>query len=81
VEPLDPPAGSAPGDKVYFEGHEEGEPDAQLNPKKKIWEKLAVSTTHAIAKNCSLVCVDILRPLIEWFSINKRIVSIRENIS
>lgn len=37
VEFLIPPEGSAPGDKVYFEGHE-GEPEAQLNPKKKVFE-------------------------------------------
>ncbi|CAM6053418.1 unnamed protein product [Sphagnum tenellum] len=42
VEPLAPPAGSKPGDKVFVEGYEEGIPDEQLNPKKKIWEKLAV---------------------------------------
>ncbi|KAJ3061128.1 hypothetical protein HDU99_005657, partial [Rhizoclosmatium hyalinum] len=37
VEFLEPPAGSVAGDRVYFEGHE-GTPEAQLNPKKKIWE-------------------------------------------
>ncbi|TPX63115.1 glutamate---tRNA ligase [Spizellomyces sp. 'palustris'] len=37
VEFLIPPEGSEPGDKVYFEGHE-GEPEPQLNPKKKVWE-------------------------------------------
>lgn len=41
LEPLDVPEGSAPGDRVYFEGHN-GEPDEQLNPKKKVWEKLQV---------------------------------------
>ncbi|EDO47243.1 predicted protein [Nematostella vectensis] len=35
-----PPEGSAPGDRVVFDG-QEGEPDAQLNPKKKVWETLA----------------------------------------
>ncbi|RKO85336.1 hypothetical protein BDK51DRAFT_33769 [Blyttiomyces helicus] len=39
VEFLIPPEGSLPGDKVYFEGHE-GEPEAQLNPKKKVFETL-----------------------------------------
>ncbi|KAI8920350.1 tRNA synthetases class I, catalytic domain-containing protein [Powellomyces hirtus] len=39
VEFLVPPEGSVPGDKVYFEGHE-GEPEALLNPKKKVWESL-----------------------------------------
>jgi tRNA-binding EMAP/Myf-like protein len=38
VEPLSPPAGARPGDRVYFEGFHEGQPDAQLNPKKKIFE-------------------------------------------
>ena len=42
VEPLDPPAGSAPGDRIYFEGSENGKPDEQLNPKKKVWDKLQV---------------------------------------
>ncbi|KAI8843356.1 tRNA synthetases class I, catalytic domain-containing protein [Chytriomyces cf. hyalinus JEL632] len=37
VEFLIPPAGSKPGDRVFFEGHE-GEPEEQLNPKKKVWE-------------------------------------------
>lgn len=39
-EPLDPPTGSQPGDRVLVEGYETGEPDAVLNPKKKVWEKL-----------------------------------------
>ena len=34
-ELLDPPAGCAPGDRVTFEGFP-GEPDKQLNPKKKV---------------------------------------------
>ncbi|KAJ3287434.1 Tyrosine--tRNA ligase, cytoplasmic [Rhizoclosmatium sp. JEL0117] len=37
VEFLEPPAGSVAGDRVFFEGHE-GTPEAQLNPKKKVWE-------------------------------------------
>lgn len=40
VEPLNPPEGSAPGDKVFVEGYEDGTPDEKLNPKKKTWEKL-----------------------------------------
>lgn len=39
-EPLDPPAGSQPGDRVLVEGYETGEPEPVLNPKKKVWEKL-----------------------------------------
>ncbi len=42
IEPLIPPTGSKPGDRVHVEGYENGEPDAVLNPKKKIWEKLQV---------------------------------------
>ena len=39
-EPLDPPAGSEPGDRVLVDGYETGDPEAVLNPKKKVWEKL-----------------------------------------
>lgn len=42
VEPLDPPVGSAPGERVFVEGYEAGKPDDKLNPKKKVWEKLQV---------------------------------------
>ncbi|KAG8237210.1 hypothetical protein J437_LFUL016047 [Ladona fulva] len=42
VEPLIPPPGSQPGEKVVVEGYESGSPDEVLNPKKKIWEKLQV---------------------------------------
>ena len=38
VEFVNPPAGSQPGDKVFFEGYGDEEPLAVLNPKKKIWE-------------------------------------------
>jgi len=41
VEPLDPPSSAAIGERVLVEGFETGTPDAQLNPKKKVWEKLA----------------------------------------
>lgn len=40
VEVLSPPAGSVPGDHVHCEGFERN-PDAQLNPKKKIFETCA----------------------------------------
>ena len=43
VIPLDPPEGSAPGSRVFVEGFhhtEHGEPDEQLNPKKKVFETL-----------------------------------------
>merc|ERR1719382_1908810 len=42
VEPLGVPEGAAVGDRVTVEGHDSGEPDEVLNPKKKVWEKLAV---------------------------------------
>ncbi|PVD29154.1 hypothetical protein C0Q70_11751 [Pomacea canaliculata] len=40
VEPLNPPEGSAVGERVFVEGYSDGTPEEQLNPKKKIWEKL-----------------------------------------
>ncbi|KAI6073457.1 Tyrosine--tRNA ligase, cytoplasmic [Aix galericulata] len=40
VEPLDPPAGCCAGERVYVEGYEDGEPDDELKPKKKVFEKL-----------------------------------------
>ncbi|XP_035759927.1 tyrosine--tRNA ligase, cytoplasmic, partial [Egretta garzetta] len=40
VEPLDPPAGCCAGERVYVEGYEAGEPDDELKPKKKVFEKL-----------------------------------------
>jgi len=42
IEPLEPAEGSKPGDKVFIESYEQGEPDKILNPKKKIWEQLQV---------------------------------------
>ncbi|KAH7981981.1 hypothetical protein HPB52_002493 [Rhipicephalus sanguineus] len=44
VEPLKPPSNCSPGDRVFIEGYEDAsiQPDSQLNPKKKIWEKLQV---------------------------------------
>ncbi|XP_055701335.1 tyrosine--tRNA ligase, cytoplasmic [Phlebotomus papatasi] len=41
VEPLLVPEGSKPGDRISVEGYP-GKPDDQLNPKKKVWEKLQV---------------------------------------
>lgn len=40
VELIRPPANVKPGDRLVFEGFV-GEPDEQLNPKKKIWEQVA----------------------------------------
>jgi len=42
VEPLSPPEGSAVGDKIFVEGHQDLQPEARLNPKRKIWEKAQV---------------------------------------
>ncbi|TMS23751.1 Aminoacyl tRNA synthase complex-interacting multifunctional protein 1 [Larimichthys crocea] len=39
VEILDPPNGAVPGDRVTFQGFP-GEPDKELNPKKKVWEQV-----------------------------------------
>lgn len=36
IEPVAPPEGSTPGERIYVEGFEGVEPDAQLNPKKKV---------------------------------------------
>uniref|UniRef100_A0A3B4Z9W2 Aminoacyl tRNA synthase complex-interacting multifunctional protein 1-like n=1 Tax=Stegastes partitus TaxID=144197 RepID=A0A3B4Z9W2_9TELE len=39
MEILDPPCGAVPGDRVTFQGFP-GEPDKELNPKKKVWEQV-----------------------------------------
>ncbi|XP_056183938.1 aminoacyl tRNA synthase complex-interacting multifunctional protein 1 isoform X1 [Falco biarmicus] len=39
VEILVPPAGAVPGDRITFEGFT-GDPEKELNPKKKIWEQI-----------------------------------------
>lgn len=39
VELIQPPEGAKIGEKIFFEGYE-GEPDKELNPKKKIFESL-----------------------------------------
>ncbi|KAJ1951292.1 G4 quadruplex nucleic acid binding protein, partial [Linderina macrospora] len=40
VEFVEPPAGSKPGDRVYFEGFEGQEPEPVLKPKQKIFETI-----------------------------------------
>ncbi|TDL22210.1 nucleic acid-binding protein [Rickenella mellea] len=42
IETIQPPTGSQPGDRVYFEGeqYENATPLSQLNPKKKIFETI-----------------------------------------
>lgn len=44
VEFVNPPAGSKPGDKIFFEGFN-GVPEKQLNPKKKLWEAVQPNFT------------------------------------
>ncbi|XP_028932295.1 aminoacyl tRNA synthase complex-interacting multifunctional protein 1 isoform X2 [Ornithorhynchus anatinus] len=39
VEILAPPPGSVPGERITFDGFP-GEPEKELNPKKKIWEQI-----------------------------------------
>lgn len=48
VEFVNPPAGSKPGDKIFFEGYN-AVPEKQLNPKKKVWE--AVQPGFATTEN------------------------------
>ncbi|KAM6399610.1 tyrosine--tRNA ligase, cytoplasmic [Rhynochetos jubatus] len=50
VEPLDPPAGCCAGERVYVEGYEGGEPDEELKPKKKIFEKLQAD--FCVSEDC-----------------------------
>lgn len=38
VEIVSPPADAPAGERVFFEGWSEGQPEKVLNPKKKIWE-------------------------------------------
>ncbi|KAF6034101.1 YARS [Bugula neritina] len=59
VEPLIPAEGSKIGDRVTFTGADNCQPDEQLNPKKKVWDKLqedlAVdSLCKAMWKDCGM---------------------------
>ncbi|KAL5334500.1 hypothetical protein BJX70DRAFT_391410 [Aspergillus crustosus] len=38
VELVTPPADASAGERIYFEGWNDGEPEKVLNPKKKVWE-------------------------------------------
>ncbi|KAJ5123267.1 hypothetical protein N7448_009364 [Penicillium atrosanguineum] len=38
VELVNPPADAPAGERINFQGWSEGEPEKQLNPKKKVWE-------------------------------------------
>lgn len=51
VEPLNPPEGSEPGERVFIEGFENGPADDELKPKKKIFEKLQVD--FKISDDCT----------------------------
>ncbi|KAJ2326033.1 G4 quadruplex nucleic acid binding protein, partial [Coemansia sp. RSA 2673] len=37
---VEPPKGSKPGDRVYFEGYEDGVPEEVLKPKQKVFETI-----------------------------------------
>jgi len=52
VQPLVAPEGSVAGDKVEVEGFEGKEPDEVLNPKKKVWDKLAVDLKTSTCDGC-----------------------------
>ena len=56
IEPIDAPEGSTPGDRVFVEGYENGEPDQELKPKKKVFEKIQV-------KRCSWSANQIYLPV------------------
>ncbi|XP_049891436.1 tyrosine--tRNA ligase, cytoplasmic [Epinephelus moara] len=66
VEPLDPPEGSSPGERVFVEGYETGKPDDRLNPKKKVWEKVQVrsGTPLSLTANVSQWTLVVLHPTI-----------------
>ena len=49
MELIEPPEGVPVGERITFAGHD-GEPEAQLNPKKKVWEKLMPS--HNTSESC-----------------------------
>uniref|UniRef100_A0A2R5LEL3 Tyrosine--tRNA ligase n=1 Tax=Ornithodoros turicata TaxID=34597 RepID=A0A2R5LEL3_9ACAR len=61
TEPLRPPPESRPGSRVFVEGYEDASAaDEQLNPKKKVWDKLQadlVTSTSLVAewKGCRLL--------------------------
>ncbi|KAH8408373.1 hypothetical protein KR215_004526 [Drosophila sulfurigaster] len=62
VEPIVVPSKAAAGSRLAFEGYS-GTPDEQLNPKKKVWEKLSVDLKTnadgvAVWKNNFLLTTD-----------------------
>lgn len=60
IEPLDPPEGSAPGDRVFVDGYTSGTPDDELKPKKKVFEKLQV---------CKIFCETVLKDC--WIALHR----------
>lgn len=40
VELVEPPADAVVGERVFFEGYQEGKAELQLNPKQKVWEAI-----------------------------------------
>ncbi|UZJ52132.1 hypothetical protein CBS101457_001452 [Exobasidium rhododendri] len=55
VEPVTPPEGSVPGERIFVEGYEGLEPDAQLNPKKKIFEAIQPNYTTTLGREAAWV--------------------------
>uniref|UniRef100_A0A6M2DUZ7 Tyrosine--tRNA ligase n=1 Tax=Xenopsylla cheopis TaxID=163159 RepID=A0A6M2DUZ7_XENCH len=60
VEPLSVPESAKPGDSIKVEGYD-GPADVQLNPKKKVWEKLQVDLKvndngEAVWQGAPLLC-------------------------
>ncbi|KAL8283807.1 hypothetical protein RQP46_005239 [Phenoliferia psychrophenolica] len=58
IEFVDPPEGSLPGDRVYFEGFEANVPVDQLNPKRKIFETVQPGFTTLDTKEAAWVSED-----------------------
>ena len=61
IEIVNPPEGSKPGDRVFFEGFEDKQPLSQLNPKKKIFETIQPGTCQfqlsSVALEYNMTCV------------------------
>ncbi|CUA74400.1 hypothetical protein RSOLAG22IIIB_11195 [Rhizoctonia solani] len=57
IEIVNPPEGSKPGDRVYFEGEKYAgaQPLSQLNPKKKIFETIQPGFTTLENRECAWV--------------------------
>lgn len=53
VEPVFPPEGSVPGDKVWLEGYKNLPAEVQLNPKKKIFEAIQPGFLSTEEKLCA----------------------------